>query len=130
MISSQRGLTGYTRTRSCAFSAAARNRPPYCIRGVAPTIAIERGLSILWIDAICGSVQNSMTPPGKERGMWFVGSASPRPTNGDALGRYSCILAEAERLRRSLQADVGRGGLLKTTIEQVEIVQRGLAFSD
>src|ERR1700751_2255272 len=48
--------------RSLALSAAARNRPPYCIRGVAPTIATERGLSILWIDAICGSVQNSMTP--------------------------------------------------------------------
>src|SRR5437667_10300610 len=26
---------------------------------------MERGLSILWIDAICGSVQNSMTPPEK-----------------------------------------------------------------
>src|SRR5215510_13753017 len=65
MISSQRGLTAYTRTRSCALSAAARNRPPYCMRGVAPTIAMERGLSILWIDAICGSVQNSMTPPEK-----------------------------------------------------------------
>ena len=48
-----------------ALSAAARNRPPYCIRGVAPTIAMERGLSILWIDAIRGSVQNSMTPPEK-----------------------------------------------------------------
>src|ERR1700730_3348392 len=24
---------------------------------------MERGLSILWIDAICGSVQTSMTPP-------------------------------------------------------------------
>jgi len=47
------------------LSAAARNRPPYCIRGVAPTIAMERGLSILWIDAICGSVQNSTTPPEK-----------------------------------------------------------------
>src|SRR5215475_7539604 len=67
MISSQRGLTAYTRTRSLAFSAAARNRPPYCIRGVAPTIAMERGFSILWIDAICGSVQNAMTPPEKLR---------------------------------------------------------------
>src|SRR5262249_35912310 len=65
MISSQRGLTAYTRTRFLALSAAARNRPPYCIRGVAPTIAIERGLSILWIDAFCGSVQNSMTLPEK-----------------------------------------------------------------
>src|SRR5712692_9706871 len=27
---------------------------------------MERGLSILWIDAICGSVQNSMTPPEKK----------------------------------------------------------------
>jgi hypothetical protein len=26
---------------------------------------IERGLSILWIEAICGSVQNSMLPPEK-----------------------------------------------------------------
>jgi hypothetical protein len=26
---------------------------------------MERGLSILWIDAICGAVQNSMTPPEK-----------------------------------------------------------------
>src|SRR5438874_11005075 len=65
MISSYLGFTAYTRTRSLALSAAARNRPPYCIRGVAPTIAMERGLSILWIDAICGSVQNSMTPPEK-----------------------------------------------------------------
>jgi hypothetical protein len=24
---------------------------------------MERGLSILWIDAICGSVQNAMPPP-------------------------------------------------------------------
>src|SRR5690242_871635 len=38
-------------------------RPPYCIRGVAPTIAMERGFSILWIDAICSSDQISMTPP-------------------------------------------------------------------
>src|SRR6266567_833708 len=65
MISSYLGFTASTRTRSLALSAAARNRPPYCIRGVAPTIAMERGLSILWIDAICGSVQNSMTPPEK-----------------------------------------------------------------
>src|SRR5215467_10550899 len=65
MISSYRGFTAWTRTRSLALSAAARNRPPYCIRGVAPTIAIERGLSILWIDAFCGSVQNSMTLPEK-----------------------------------------------------------------
>src|SRR5437773_11817182 len=65
MISSYLGFTAYTRTRSLALSAAARTRPPYCIRGVAPTIAMERGLSILWIDAICGSVQNSMTPPEK-----------------------------------------------------------------
>ena len=35
------------------------------MRGVAPTIAMERGLSILWIEAICGSVQNSMLPPEK-----------------------------------------------------------------
>src|ERR1700687_1265836 len=67
MISSYLGFTASTRTRSLALSAAARNRPPYCIRGVAPTIAMERGLSILWIHAICGSVQNSMTPP-EERG--------------------------------------------------------------
>src|SRR5438876_8637329 len=65
MIASYLGFTAYTRTRSLALSAAARNRPPYCIRGVAPTIAIERGLSILSIEAICGAVQNSMTPPKK-----------------------------------------------------------------
>src|SRR5262245_49513517 len=78
MISSQRGLTAYTRTRSCALSAAARNRPPYCIRGVAPTIAMERGLSILWIDAIWLSVQNSMPPPEKKL---VRGSSDPQTTN-------------------------------------------------
>src|SRR5689334_18821072 len=46
-------------------------RPPYCIRGVAPTIAMERGLSILWIDAICCSVQSSMTPPERT---WLAGA--------------------------------------------------------
>src|SRR5438552_18004637 len=70
MISSYLGFTAYTRTRSLALSAAARNRPPYCIRGVAPTIAMERGLSILWIDAICGSVQNSMTPSERNVVRW------------------------------------------------------------
>src|SRR5437867_5918904 len=49
--------------RSCALSAAARKRPPYCKRGVAPTMAMERGLSILWIACICGSVQISMQVP-------------------------------------------------------------------
>src|SRR5215475_11339217 len=106
MISSQRGLTAYTRTRSFALSAAAKNRPPYCIRGVAPTIAMERGLSILWIDAICGAVQNSMTPPEKT---WSVGSASPRSTNEAAIGRYGRIKAETERLRQSPLADAGQG---------------------
>src|ERR1700751_1057692 len=66
--------------RSLAFSAAARNRPPYCIRGVAPTIAMERGLSILWIDAICGSVQNPMTPPEKNVADKNVGRRVGKPT--------------------------------------------------
>src|SRR5262249_25481273 len=90
MISSQRGLTAYTRTRSCALSAAARNRPPYCIRGVAPTIAMERGLSIMWIDAIWLSVQNSMPPPEKallaikENGSWVVEPTNHEPPRGTA----------------------------------------------
>src|ERR1700736_387338 len=42
-------------------------------------------------------------------------------TNGAAIGRYSRIMAEAERLRQSLLADAGRGDLLKTTIERVEL---------
>src|SRR5688572_8089099 len=32
-------------------------RPPYCWRGVAPTIASERGFSMVWIDAIWSLVQ-------------------------------------------------------------------------
>src|SRR5271165_2863011 len=85
---------------------------------------MERGLSILWIDAICGSVQNSMTPPLKERGppsARLTRSASLRSTNGAAIGRYSRIMAEAERLRQSLLADAGRGDLLKTIIDRVEL---------
>ena len=58
--------------------------------GVAPTIAMERGLSILWIDAICGSVQNSITPPENERGP--SGWRSLRSTNGAAIGRHSRII--------------------------------------
>jgi hypothetical protein len=34
---------------------------------------MERGLSILWIDAICGSVQNSMTPPEKNVALILAG---------------------------------------------------------
>src|SRR5829696_9242346 len=103
--------------RSLALSAAARNRPPYCIRGVAPTIAIERGLSILWIDAICGSVQNSITPP--EKNVVPIGSAnSGRQAHalrtGMPLADIPSALAEAERLRQSLLADAGRGDLLET----------------
>ena len=56
-ISSYRGFTGYTLTRSDACIAAARNRPPYCIRGVAPTTAIERGFNMRSMDASCASVQ-------------------------------------------------------------------------
>src|SRR5215813_3336437 len=100
MISSQRGLTAYTRTRSLALSAAARNRPPYCIRGVAPTIAMERGFSILWIDAICGSVQNSMTPPPKERGA--SGRQAYALRTGLPSADIPASLAEAERLGQSL----------------------------
>src|SRR5271165_2099056 len=84
---------------------------------------MERGLSILWIDAICGSVQNSMTPPLKERGppsARLTRSASLRSTNGAAIGRYSGIMAEAERLRQSLLADAGRGDL------RVELRPNGL----
>jgi hypothetical protein len=82
---------------------------------------MERGLSILWIDAICGSVQNSMTPPEKECG----------PSGGQAyalaaFGRYSRIMAEAERLRQSLLADAGQGDLLKTIIDRAELRPNGL----
>ena len=41
-------------------------------------------------------------------------------TNGAAIGRYSRIMAEAERLRQGMLADVGRGDLLKTIIDRVE----------
>src|SRR5258708_5353635 len=58
--------------------------------------------------------------------MWSVGSASPRSTNGAAIGRYSCILAEAERLRQSPLADAGRGDLLETIIDRVELRPNGL----
>src|SRR5882762_8772547 len=88
---------------------------------------MERGLSILWIDAICGSVQNSMTPPEKNvvpHRVGELGSASPRSTKGAAIGRYSRIMAEAERLRQSLLADAGRGDLLKTIIDRVELGER------
>src|SRR5262249_28792149 len=90
MISSYRGLTAYTRTRSFALRAAARNRPPYCIRGVAPTIAMERGLSIMWIDAIWLSVHNSMPPPETKwllfaiNETWFVGRRAHEPPRGTA----------------------------------------------
>jgi len=55
-----------------------------------------------------------------------LGSASPRSTNGAAIGRYSRIMAEAERLRQSLLADAGRGDLLKTIIDRVELRPNGL----
>src|SRR5580704_1808677 len=73
---------------------------------------MERGLSILWIDAICGAVQNSMTPPEKN------GSARENlalPKERDPSGRQAhaqrtglpsadipASLAEAERLRQRL----------------------------
>src|SRR4029077_4012020 len=47
-------------------------------------------------------------------------------TNGAAIGRYSRIMAEAERLRQSLLADAGRGDLLKTIIDRVELRPNGL----
>src|SRR6202011_1078462 len=53
-------------------------------------------------------------------------SASPRSTNGAVIGRYSRIMAEAERLRQSLLADAGRGDLLKTIIDRVELRPNGL----
>src|SRR4051812_12008805 len=79
---------------------------------------MERGLSILWIDAICGSVQNSMTPLKRT---WSVWSGSLRSTNGAAIGRYSASLAEAERLRQRLLADAGRRDSLKTVLDRVEL---------
>src|SRR5207248_8851305 len=57
---------------------------------------------------------------------WSVGSAIPRSTNGPAIGRYSRITAETERLRQSLLADAGRGDLLKTIIDRVELRPNGL----
>src|SRR5271166_1819612 len=78
---------------------------------------MERGLSILWIDAICGSVQNSMTPPPKERGpssARLTRSASLRSPNGAAIGRYSRIKKGLEELLpgvvdRGVGLDVGLG---------------------
>ena len=59
--SSYRGFTGYTLTpRSIDPIAAAKNRPPYCIRGVAPTTAIDRGFNIRSIEANCASLQKGI----------------------------------------------------------------------
>src|SRR5258708_3622153 len=72
---------------------------------------------------------NSPNPPCKERGppsARLTRSASPRCTNGAAIGRYPRIMAEAERLRQSLPADAGRGDLLKTIIDRVELRPNGL----
>src|SRR6185369_18072722 len=55
--------------------------------------------------------------------------ASPRSTNGAAIGRYSRIMAEAERLRQSLLADAGRGDLLRTIIAY-RLEQTGRAPSE
>src|SRR5205085_1732759 len=90
---------------------------------------MERGLSILWIDAICGSVQNSMTPPEKACPVGLqptdlIRGAGRGPWS--AIGQYSRIMAEAERLRQSLLADAGRGDLLKTIIDRVELRPNGL----
>src|SRR5213594_2308303 len=84
--------------RSCALSAAARNRPPYCSRGVAPTMAMERGLSILWIACICGSVQISTVTSS------FLGG----PSEGAALARR-------ERDQRVVDAPVDLEALASTT---------------
>jgi hypothetical protein len=77
---------------------------------------MERGLSILWIDAICGSVQNSMTPPekacpvglqptdlirGAGRGTWCVESASPRATNDAEQGDLLNTIIDRAKLRRN-----------------------------
>src|ERR1043166_8429541 len=78
MISSSRGFTAYTRIRSLALSAAARNRPPYCRRGVAPITAIECGLSILCIDAIWLSVQISMSTSSKYLELIELGGVPPQ----------------------------------------------------
>ena len=72
---------------------------------------MERGLSILWIDAICGSVQNSMTPP--EKNVVPIGSANwGRQAYALRTGLPSAdipaSLAEAERLvLQSLLAGAG-----------------------
>jgi hypothetical protein len=42
----------------------------------------------LWIDAICGSVQNSMTPPEKN----VVRRQAYALRTGAAIGRYSRII--------------------------------------
>jgi hypothetical protein len=59
-----------------------------------------------------------MTPPERNAVRRL---ASPRYTNETAIGRYSRIMAEAECLRQSLLADAGRGDLLKTIIDGVEL---------
>src|SRR5438552_16527678 len=96
---------------------------------------MERGLSILRIDAICGSVQNSMTPPEKApsltlprlrgRAGWGRRGPSGQQAHPIRTGLPSAdipaSLAEAERLRQSLPADAGRGDLLKTIIDRVEL---------
>jgi hypothetical protein len=38
-------------------------------------------------------------------------------------------MAEAERLRQSLLTDAGRGDLLKTMIDRVELVRTGFGWS-
>src|ERR1700730_2100462 len=50
-------------------------------------------------------------------------------TNGAAIGRYSRIMAEAERLRQSLLGDAGRGDLLETIIAY-RLEQTGRAPSE
>src|ERR1700712_3642111 len=40
---------------------------------------MERGLSILWIDAVCGSVQNAMTPPESNAVRRIGKSPAPDP---------------------------------------------------
>src|ERR1700738_1350430 len=85
---------------------------------------MERGLSILWIDAICGSVQNSMTPPEKNvvrHRLGELGRQAHAIRTGLPSADIPASLAEAERLRQSLLADAGRGDLLKTIIDRVEL---------
>lgn len=61
--------------------------------------------------------------PDRRRGSsgHITRSASPCYANGAAIGRYSRIISERVRLRQSLLADAGRGDLLRTIFDRVEL---------